>query len=489
MSERTQIVVADSILNGPAQIFALAVEKLVGSEPAIVASSRRDAIRLQLLPEEFDSEEYLLEIGPRGITVSAADARGVLHGLRTLQQLIADDVRIPACTVRDKPSFAYRGAMLDVSRHFFPVEQVKRFIDLLSLHKINRFHWHLTDDQGWRIEIRRYPELTQIGSRRAETLVGRYDRHRTDNRYDGTPYGGFYTQEEIREVVRYATERGIEVIPEIEMPGHGMAALTAYPWLGCTGGPYEVRRLWGISEDVYCAGKETTFEFVEQVLSEVLELFPSKLIHIGGDECPKTRWEQCPACQERIRREGLKDEYELQSYFIHRVEKWLHERGRELIGWDEILEGGISKSATIMVWRDQEHGIEAARAGNPVIMVPKWYCYFDYSQTSDPERLEPLCVNRYVSVRQVYRLEPCDRLNLHDARNVIGVQCNLWTEYITDMHHAEYMLLPRIAALAEVGWACDRKDYRGFTSRIEALRTIYEAEGYHYAPYLFEGVE
>ena len=488
-TRNTRIVVTDPRLHTPAALFAGAVGLLTGHEPAITSEPARKAVTLQLRPEAFAREEYRLEIGRSGILLTAATPQGILHGLRSLQQLIACGGRIPACIVRDKPRFAYRGAMLDVCRHFFPVNDVKRFIDLLSLHKLNHFHWHLTDDQGWRIEIRRYPLLTEIGSRRSETLVGRYDKNNPEPHYDGTPYGGFYTQEEIREVVRYAAERGIEVIPEIEMPGHGLAALTAYPWLGCTGGPYAVWTHWGVSEDVYCAGRETTFEFVENVLSEVLELFPSKRIHIGGDECPKERWKQCPACQERIRREGLKDEYQLQSYFIHRIEKWLHRHGRELIGWDEILQGGISRTATIMVWRGQEHGIKAARLGNPVIMVPKWYCYFDYSQTSDPERYEPLCVNRYVPVRQVYRLEPCDQLALPDAQHILGVQCNLWTEYIADMRHAEHMLLPRMAALAEVGWACDRKDYDGFTSRIGALRKIYEAEGYRYAPYLFEGIE
>ena len=282
-----------------------------------------------------------------------------MHGLRSLQRLVAGG-EIPACVVRDKPTFAYRGAMLDVCRHFFPVEDVKTYIDILSLHKINKFHWHLTDDQGWRIEIKKYPLLTQIGSRRAETLVGRYDKNK-EGVYDGKPYGGFYTQEEIREIVSYAAERHIEVIPEIEMPGHGLAALTAYPWLGCTGGPYAVWTHWGISDDVYCAGKETTFEFIEKVLTEVLALFPSKLIHIGGDECPKGRWKACPLCQRRIREEGLKDEYQLQSYFIHRIERWMHTHGREIIGWDEILQGGISKTANIMSWNGSDPGIKAAQ--------------------------------------------------------------------------------------------------------------------------------
>ena len=302
LTSRTPVVITDERLRTPAEIFARAVGKLTGTEPAVTAVPEKHAVTLQLQPG-YEAEEYLLEVGRQRITVTASTPQAVLHGLRSLQQLVAGG-EIPACVVRDKPTFAYRGAMLDVCRHFFPVEDVKTYIDILSLHKINKFHWHLTDDQGWRIEIKKYPLLTQIGSRRAETLVGRYDKNK-EGVYDGKPYGGFYTQEEIREIVSYAAERHIEVIPEIEMPGHGLAALTAYPWLGCTGGPYAVWTHWGISDDVYCAGKETTFEFIEKVLTEVLALFPSKLIHIGGDECPKGRWKACPLCQQRIRCGGL----------------------------------------------------------------------------------------------------------------------------------------------------------------------------------------
>ena len=484
LTSRTPVVITDERLR--TEIFARAVGKLTGAEPAVTAASEKHAVTLQLQPG-YEAEEYLLEVGRQRITVTASTPQAVLHGLRSLQQLVAGG-EIPACVVRDKPTFAYRGAMLDVCRHFFPVEDVKTYIDILSLHKINKFHWHLTDDQGWRIEIKKYPLLTQIGSRRAETLVGRYDKNK-EGVYDGKPYGGFYTQEEIREIVSYAAERHIEVIPEIEMPGHGLAALTAYPWLGCTGGPYAVWTHWGISDDVYCAGKETTFEFIEKVLTEVLALFPSKLIHIGGDECPKGRWKACPLCQQRIREEGLKDEYQLQSYFIHRIERWMHAHGREIIGWDEILQGGISKTANIMSWNGSDPGIKAAQRGNPVIMTPKWYCYFDYSQTSDPERYEPLGNTRYVSVRQAYRLDPCDRLTLPDQKRIRGVQCNLWTEYIADIRHAQHMVLPRMAALAETGWANDRKDYNDFVRRIPALVAVYKAEGYNYAPYLFEGIE
>ncbi len=488
LKANTPLVVTDESLLGVANVFTQAVKTLTGAAPEIVREKAKRAITLQLQPGTFEPEEYLLQVTPKEITLSGSTPQGILHGLRSLQQLIGKG-EIPACIVRDKPCFSYRGAMLDVCRHFFSVADVKTYIDILSLHKINKFHWHLTDDQGWRIEIKKYPLLTQIGSNRKETLVGRNHSDRSKNTYDNTPYGGFYTQDDIREIVRYATERFIDVIPEIEMPGHGLAALSAYPWLGCTGGPYSVWTHWGISEDVYCAGKESSFEFVENVLTEVLDLFPSKQIHIGGDECPKGRWKECPLCQKRIREEGLKDEYELQSYFIHRIERWVHARGREIIGWDEIQQGGISKSAIIMTWRGQEYGIKAARQGNPVIMTPKWYCYFDYSQTSDPERYEPLCNNRYVSVQQVYRLDPCDQLAVPDRKQIKGVQCNLWTEYIADIKHAQHMVLPRIAALAEVGWAYNRKDYNDFVRRVVTLLPIYEAEGYRYAHYLFDGIE
>ena len=362
LTARTPIVICDEQLRRPAEIFVDAIAALTGFVPTITTVNAPAAIVLHLTPG-YKPEEYRLVATRKGVDLTASTPQAILHGLRTLQQLVGAQ-GIPACTIEDRPCFAYRGAMLDVSRHFFPVEEVKTYIDLLSLHKINRFHWHLTDDQGWRIEIRSYPQLTAVGSRRAQTLVGRYSS-KGPNQYDGIPYGGYYTQDDIREIVRYAAERHIEVIPEIEMPGHGLAALASYPWLGCTGGPYEVWTRWGISDDVYCAGKETTFRFIEEVLTEVLELFPSKLIHIGGDECPKKRWKSCPLCQQRIREEGLKDEHELQSYFVRRIEKWLQARGREIIGWDEILQGGISKSATIMSWNGQAPGIKAARLLQP----------------------------------------------------------------------------------------------------------------------------
>ena len=411
--------------------------------------------------------------------------------MQTLRQLVAPDGTVPAVEIADKPCFAHRGGMLDSGRHFWTVDEVKRFIDILAMHKLNRFHWHLSEDQGWRIEIKRYPLLTQIGSIRKETVIGRYDKtDESRNRYDGTPYGGFYTQDDIRDIVAYAAERYIEVIPEIDMPGHMLGALAAYPALGCRGEGYEVWTHWGISKDVLCAGKEATFEFVENVLEEVLGLFPSKLIHVGGDECPKDRWKECPACRKRIREEGLANEDELQSYFMHRVEKWLHKHGRELIGWDEIMSGGISKSAVIMAWTDQFRGTEAAKKGNRVIMTPKWNCYLDYAQTSHPEKLEPIGPTRYLSVRQVYRLDPYDRLKPDQYRNILGIQGNLWTEYIADFGHVQRMTLPRMAAIAEIAWAYDRKDYDDFRRRAKRLLPgLYDRAGFDYAKYFFLDIE
>ena len=493
LTPRTPVVITDEQLRTPAEIFARAVGKLTGTEPIVTAAPEKHAVTLQLQPG-YEAEEYLLEVGRQRITVTASTPQAVLHGLRSLQQLVAGG-EIPACVVRDKPTFAYRGAMLDVCRHFFPVEDVKTYIDILSLHKINKFHWHLTDDQGWRIEIKKYPLLTQIGSRRAETLVGRYDKNK-EGVYDGKPYGGFYTQEEIREIVSYAAERHIEVIPEIEMPGHAVAALAAYPWLGCTGGPYEVMRTWGVSEDVLCIGKESTLGFLKDVLTEVLELFPSEYIHIGGDESPRKRWKSCPFCQERIRREGLRNEAELQSYLVRRIEEWLRDRGRRLIGWDEILEGGVSQDATVMSWRGTRGGIEAARHGNRVVMVPCDYFYFDYYQTHDPARVERETVATgrpddvpYVTVRRAYEFSPYEGLDGGQRQCILGVQGNIWREYMVDFRQVEHMLLPRLAALAEVAWSCDRRDFPDFSRRLFRLKELYDQEGYRYAPYFFNGTD
>lgn len=434
-------------------------------------------------------EEYTLNIMKHHIEICGGTPKGVFYGIQTLRQLIASNGgELPVMEIKDKPYMAYRGTMLDVCRHFYSVEEVKKFIDVMAMHKMNYFHWHLTDDQGWRIEIKKYPELTKIGSVRKETVVGRFEYNK-EMTYDGVPYGGYYTQEEIREVVRYASERYIDIIPEIEMPGHAVAALASYPYLGCTDGPYEVRTMWGVSKDVYCAGKETTFEFLKGVLSEVIALFPSKYIHIGGDECPKDRWKICEKCQQRIKEENLKDENHLQSYFVNRIEKYLQANGRQIIGWDEILEDGISKTAIIMSWRDQNYGLKAAQSGNKVIMTPRWYCYFDYYQTSNPEKYEYLGIGRYLPVRQVYRLDPYDRLTPKEQKNILGVQANVWTEYIPDSDRLHKVLLPRLAALSEVAWSYDRKQYNDFLDRLTSMRKLYDVTGMIYSTFVFDGIE
>ena len=478
LTPRTPVVITDERLRTPAEIFARAVGKLTGTEPAVTAAPEKHAVTLQLQPG-YEAEEYLLEVGRQRITVTASTPQAVLHGLRSLQQLVAGG-EIPACVVRDKPTFAYRGAMLDVCRHFFPVEDVKTYIDILSLHKINKFHWHLTDDQGWRIEIKKYPLLTQIGSRRAETLVGRYDKNK-EGVYDGKPYGGFYTQEEIREIVSYAAERHIEVIPEIEMPGHGLAALTAYPWLGCTGGPYAVWTHWGISDDVYCAGKETTFEFIEDVLTEVLALFPSKLIHIGGDECPRVRWKECPDCRARMEDEGIEDEAGLQTYLTLRIGRHLEAKGRRLIGWDEILDGELAPGAVVMSWRGTRGGIAAARRRHEVIMTPSTYLYFDKKATDSYD--EPVSLSSsLLPLEKIYGYDPDEGIAPEDRRYLLGVQANLWTEFIRTEGRASFQLLPRIYALAEIAWSpVERKSWREFSEvRLPAHLARIDASGEPY---------
>lgn len=445
--------------------------------------------------EALPLDAYRLRIAPDRIEIAAGSAQGAFYAVQTLRQLIPyaayeeENVRaveLPAVEITDKPSLAYRGMMLDVCRHFFTVDEVKRTLDLLALHKLDVFHWHLTDDQGWRIEIRKYPKLTEIGSVRKRTLIGRDPGGTYDGncKYDETPYGGYYTQEEIREVVDYAARRFITVIPEVEFPGHAVAALASYPWLGCTGEQYEVRQTWDIDDRVFCIGKETTFEFIEGVLEEVLELFPSEYIHIGGDECPTVMWERCPHCRARMKAERLKRPRQLQNYATARIEKFLNDHGRRLIGWDEILEGDVTPTATIMSWRGPEGGIKAARQGNHVIMAPTSYCYLDYYQTRDTAG-EPLAIGGYVPVEKVYSLDPYDHLTPEEQRCILGVQGNLWTEYISTFPQVQYMLLPRLSALAEVGWSLGRKNYDDYLRRVRRLANLYDAYGYNYAKHIF----
>ena len=470
----------DARLRNVAELFAEAVEPVLGGR---MKSAAGGAVNLTT-DDTLAAEAYVLEITTSGVAIRGGTAQGVFYGLQSLRQLVVNGYGVlPVVTVKDRPFFEHRGGMLDSGRYFWTPDQVKEFIDILALHKMNRFHWHLTEDQGWRIEIKKYPELTRVGSVRRETIVGHYAN---STEYDGTPYGGFYTQKEIREIVQYAADRFITVIPEIELPGHAVAALASYPWLGCRGEGYEVRTRWGISPEVYCPGKETTFGFLQDVFTEVLALFPSEYIHIGGDECPKESWKTCPMCQQRIKDEGLKDEFELQSYAVRRMEKWLGEHGRKIIGWDEILEGGVSPTATVMSWRGSKGGIAAAKAGNHVIMAPNDFCYLDYYQTKDPMK-EPLGIGGFVPVSKSYALDPYNGLAPEERPYILGVQANLWTEYIFTSTHLKHMLLPRLAAIAEVGWAYDRKDFADFKRRMNSFRKCYDAAGYNYATYFFDG--
>ena len=500
LSSKTVVYVADKSLVRPATIFCkyVAEEKGLQLNVAEGVAPSNGAIVLSI-DKNLAPEGYTLDITKGGVVIKGGSEQGVFYGLQSLRQVVfhskgGKKVKVECMKVEDKPHFAYRGGMLDVCRHIFSVEEVKKYIDILAMHKMNRFHWHLTEDQGWRIEIKKYPNLTKVGSMRKETLVGLHTKK--NNNYDGKPYGGFFTQEQVRDIVRYAAERYIEVIPEIDMPGHMIAALASYPELGCTKGPYEVRTRWGISKDVLCAGRESTFEFIEGVLDEVAALFPSKFIHIGGDECPKHRWKVCPECQQRMKEEGLKDEHELQSYFMKRVEKYLSEKhGRSIIGWDEILEGGVSKTATVMAWRGAQRGILAAKLGNQVIMTPRHYCYLDYCQTSDHDgNNEPICAagngKKYqLPLRKVYSLDPYNELNEEQRKVIVGVQGNMWTEYVATFNHVQHMILPRTAAIAEVGWSYGNQNYDDFARRMHLLRKLYDKCGFKYAPYFFNGIE
>ena len=492
LSAKSVIAVADAELVRPAELFAEYVAKDLGAT-LTVKQQNKGAVVLSL-DKSLAKEEYALHISSKGVKVVGSTAQGVYYGLQSLRQLVAagevtkKGIELQGMDIKDKPLLGHRGAMLDVCRHFFTVAEVKRFIDIAAMHKINAFHWHLTEDQGWRIEIKKYPELIKIGSMRKETVIGRNSISKT---YDGTPHGGYYTQEEIKDIVKYAAERYIEVIPEIDMPGHMVAALASYNHLGCRDEKFEVRTRWGISKDVLCVGKESTFEFVEGVLEEVVKLFPSKYIHLGGDECPRDRWKECPHCQKRIQEEGLKDENELQSYFMHRVEKFLAKHDRKIIGWDEIIYGGINKSATIMLWNDRNRA-KAISLGNDVILTPKYFCYMDYYQT-----LRPFCNkegllfrdNRILTLRKAYSLDPYEGLQPSEYGRIKGVQANLWTEYISTFHRVQEKLLPRLAATAEAGWTIGAKNFEDFARRLEHLRKLYEKECIHYAPYFFDGVD
>ena len=482
------------LLERNAQFLAGYIEETTGRRLKVEpgqGGNDENVIMLGLDASIDNPEGYELTVLPDRVTIKGQAANGVFYGLQTLRKSVpaiayGSDIILPAAVIKDAPRFAYRGMMLDVGRHFFSVDFVKRYIDLLAMHNMNYFHWHLTEDQGWRIEIKKYPRLTEIGSIRKETGIG---ASRTE--FDGKPYGGFYTQDEIWEIVKYAQERYVTVIPEIDLPGHMLAALAAYPELGCTGGPYEVVCHWGVFPDVLCLGNEKTYEFLEGVLSEVIELFPSKYIHIGGDEAPRTRWEMCPKCQGLAKKEGLRTdrkhstEDRLQSYCMKRIERYLNERGRQIIGWDEILEGDVAPNATVMSWRGIRGGIKAAKLKHDVIMTPNDYMYFDYYQ-SDDKAQEPLAMGSGVTVEKVYGFEPvATELEKEEKKYILGVQANVWTEYIATPEHVEYMMVPRIAALAEVQWMMpEEKDYQEFLKRLSSLVGFYKRESVNYAKHV-----
>jgi hexosaminidase len=464
----------------------------VSTGPVPQGSIGRSGIVLATDPELGRPEGYRLEITPKVIRITGGSPQGVFYGIQSLRQMLPPGIEDPAAAtgiasmdlpclrIEDYPAFAYRGMHLDVARHFVPVDFIKKYIDLMALHKMNNFHWHLTEDQGWRIEINKYPLLTEVGAWRSETLIGHGGHPPFE--FDGKPYGGYYTQEEILEVLAYAAKRFVNVVPEIEMPGHATAALAAYPYLGCTGGPYEVITRWGVFPDVFCAGNDEVFVFLEDVLTEVVGLFPSQFIHIGGDECPKTRWSECPKCQARIEAEGLADEYELQSYFIRRMENFLLGLDRNIIGWDEILEGGLAPNATVMSWRGTEGGTEAAQMGQNAIMTPVSHCYFDYYQ-ADPET-QPLAIGGYTNLEKVYHYNPIpEALSGEEARHILGAQGNVWTEYIKSPSHVEYMAYPRAIALAEVVWSpVETRDYEDFLKRLKWHSRRLDALAVNYYP-------
>lgn len=468
------------------------VKELTGNTLSVEAGTEGRGIILQVTPDEARPDGYQLKVDANGVIINGGSEAGVFYGIQTLRKSIpvgrGIQVSLPAVEINDAPRFSYRGAHFDVSRHFFTVDEVKRFIDMAALHNINRLHWHLTDDQGWRIEIKKYPLLTEKGSKRTETVIGR-----NSGNYDGQPYGGFYTQEEAREIVAYAADRHIIVIPEIDLPGHMMGALNAYPNLGCTGGPYEVWRQWGVSDEVLCAGNDDVLTFIDDVFAEIIDIFPSEYIHVGGDECPKTRWKDCPKCQARIKALGIKgdgkhtaEEY-LQSFIINHAEKFLNSKGRQIIGWDETLEGGLAPNATVMSWRGEGGGIEAAKQKHDVIMTPNTYLYFDYYQTKDIDN-EPLAIGGYLPLENVYNYEPMPKaLSQEEQKYIIGVQANLWTEYIPTYSQVEYMELPRMAALSEIQWSgADKKNYECFLNRLPQLTAIYDVKGYNYATHAFD---
>ena len=490
-------IISNVSLTGEATYLSEMIAKGSNKKLEILAEgSANGNINLKLDSLIESPEGYNLLVSYDQIIISGKTPAGVFYGIQSLRQLMPaaietveqeiNELTIPGVEISDHPRYGYRGMHLDVGRHFFGVESVKKYLDLIAMHKMNTFHWHLTEDQGWRIEIKKYPKLTQIGAYRKGTAIGLAGTRNPPYTYDTIPYGGFYTQEEIKEVVAYAADRHITVIPEIELPGHSLAALAAYPEFGNATGPYEVAKRWGIFSEIYAPSDET-FAFLEDVLTEVMELFPSKYIHIGGDEVLKKEWEESAYAQKVIKREGLKDEHELQSYFVQRIEKFLNKNGRDMIGWDEILEGGLAPNATVMSWRGIEGGVAAAKQHHNVIMTPGTHCYFDYYQASEAQRIEePITGStRHTTVEKVYEYEPTpEGLSPEEASYILGAQGNVWTEYMPTWDRVEYKVLPRMTALSEVVWSSkEARNWDDFEMRLQQMAKRYDALGYTYAKY------
>lgn len=491
LNSKTVIQVADTNSFG-AKFLQRGIFEITGLKLDITSKSKlENLIKIGYIVDSVGGDSivggdgYHLLVFDKTISITGYTDKDIFYGIQTLLQAISSDkpnsYSVPGLTISDAPKYTWRGMHLDVCRHFFPKEFIKKYIDYLALYKMNTFHWHLTDDQGWRIEIKKYPKLTEVGAWRNGSMIGHY----TDQTFDNIRYGGFYTQEEIKEIVAYAKERHITIVPEIEMPGHALAALASYPEFSCTGGPFEVGKTWGVLEDVFCP-KDETFTFLENVLSEVMTLFPSEYLHIGGDESPKVRWKSCPHCQKRIKEEHLKDEHELQSYFIRRIEKFVNSKGRKIIGWDEILEGGLAPNAAVMSWRGTEGGIAAAKQKHFVVMSPGSHCYFDHYQ-GEPKN-EPIAFGGYTNVEKVYSFNPIPKeLSAEESKYILGAQANLWTEYINTPEHVEYMLFPRIAALSEVVWGTSNPNkYKEFEKRLIQHFEMYDKKGINYSKAIFE---
>lgn len=513
--ENKQIVIEPQIIPAPNNLNITAGEFYLSSntnliydaelEPAVayweslftpvfgLNTGKANTMRFLLDKSIKNPEAYILDVNTEEITIKASSPKGVFYAVQSLIQLLppefikdgfkSEGINIQTLKIEDNPVFSYRGMHLDVSRHMYPVEFIKKYIDALAMLKMNTFHWHLTDDQGWRIEIKKYPKLQEVAAYRKETLIGHYSNQ--PHQFDGKKYGGYYTQEEVKDIVAYAQKRFITVIPEIEMPGHSQAAIAAYPELGCSGEQVEVATKWGVFEDIYCP-KEETFKFLENVLDEVVALFPSEYIHIGGDEAPKTQWKNSSESQALIKSEGLKDEHELQNYFITRMEKYLNSKGKQIIGWDEILEGGLAPNATVMSWRGTNGAVEAAKSGHNVVMTTTSHCYFDYYQSDNDD--EPTAIGGYLPLEKVYGFNPIpEELNSEETKYILGAQGNIWTEYMPTTEQVEYMAFPRILAMSEVVWTnAENKNYEDFVSRVENFHKRLDVLDINYANHLFE---